>query len=98
PLMDRLIPIVADAAVEPAFGTGAVQVTPAHDLTDYEIGQRAKLPSINVMNPDATIGEAGGQYAGLDRFEARRRVVDDLDQQGLLVKVEEHNHAVAQCS
>ncbi len=98
PLMDRLIPVVADAAVEPGFGTGAVKVTPAHDLTDYEIGQRQNLPAINVMNPDATVNDNGGSYAGLDRFEARRRIVADLDRLGLLEKVEDHVHSVAQCS
>jgi valyl-tRNA synthetase len=98
PLLERPIPLVADEAVERGFGTGAVKVTPAHDPTDYEIGKRAQLPSINVMNPDGTINEQGGPYAGLDRFEARRRVVADLEARGLLEKVVEHEHAVARCS
>jgi valyl-tRNA synthetase len=98
PLLDRPIPVVADEAVERGFGTGAVKVTPAHDPTDYEIGKRAGLASINVMNPDATINENGGRYVGLDRYEARRRVVADLQALGLVEKVEEHAHAVAQCS
>ncbi len=98
PLVDRLIPVVGDAAVDVSFGTGAVKVTPAHDLTDYEIGARAKLPSINILNPDGTVNENGGIYAGLDRFAARDRVVADLEVGGFLVKVEDHVHSVTQCS
>jgi valyl-tRNA synthetase len=98
PLLDRPIPVVTDEAVERGFGTGAVKVTPAHDPTDYEIGKRAGLASIDVMSPEATINENGGRYAGLDRYEARRRIVADLQALGLIEKVEEHAHAVAQCS
>jgi valyl-tRNA synthetase len=98
PLLERPIPIVADEAVERGFGTGAVKVTPSHDPVDYEIGKRANLPQINVMNPDGTINEQGGPYAGLDRFEARRRIVADLEARRLLERVEPHAHALAQCS
>jgi valyl-tRNA synthetase len=98
PLVGRKIPVVGDAAVEREFGTGAVKVTPAHDPTDADIGRRHNLEAINIMNPDASINEQGGTYAGLDRFEARRRVVADLEAQGYLVKTEPHTHAVAQCS
>ncbi len=98
PLLDRELPVIVDEAVDPAFGTGAVKVTPAHDPNDYEIGQRHDLESVDVMTDAATISEAGGPYAGLDRYEARRRVKADLDAQGLLVKVEPHTHALGLCS
>lgn len=98
PLLERSIPIIADAAVERDFGTGAVKVTPAHDATDYEIGLRHDLPMPSVIGLDAAIcGDdvAVGPYAGLDRFEARRRIVNDLSERGLLVKEEPHRHAIA---
>ncbi|TAK20168.1 MAG: valine--tRNA ligase [Chloroflexota bacterium] len=98
PLVGRRIPIVADEAVDRAFGTGAVKVTPAHDPTDYEIGRRAGLASINVMNPDGTINGDGGPFEGLDRYEARRRIVAQLAEGAFLVATEAHRHAVAQCS
>ncbi len=94
PLVGREIPVVADAGVDAAFGTGAVKTTPGHDPLDFEIGQRHNLPVINIMNSDATINENGGSYAGLDRFEARKRVVADLEAGGYLVKVEPHLHNV----
>lgn len=94
PLMGREIPVVADAGVDAAFGTGAVKTTPGHDPLDFEIGQRHNLPIINIMNPDASINENGGQYAGLDRFVARKRIVADLEAGGYLVKIEPHTHAV----
>lgn len=97
PLVGRRIPIVADAYVDPSFGTGAVKVTPAHDPNDFEIGERHGCAKINIMNADATISEAGGVYVGFDRFAARERVVADLDAAGLLVRVEEHEHAVGHC-
>jgi valyl-tRNA synthetase len=97
PLMGREIPVVADDYVDPAFGTGAVKVTPAHDPNDFEIGERHGCAKINVLAADATIAEAGGPYAGLDRYEARVRVVADMDAAGLLVKVEDHRHAVGHC-
>jgi valyl-tRNA synthetase len=97
PLMNREIPIVADEYVDPAFGSGAVKVTPAHDPNDFEIGERHGCAKINIMNADATISAEGGAYAGLDRYEARKRVVADLDAMGLLVQVEDHMHSVGHC-
>jgi len=94
PLMDRLIPIVADETVDPKFGTGAVKVTPGHDPADYERGQRHGLPVINILEPDGTLNGNAGAYAGLDRFDARKKVVADLDGQGLIEKIEEHTHTV----
>jgi len=97
PLMNREIPIIADEYVQREFGTGALKVTPAHDPNDFEIGLRHNLEMINVMNPDATINENGGKYAGLDRYEARKQVVKDLEELGLLVKVMPHHHNVGAC-
>ncbi len=97
PLLGREIPIVADEYVDPAFGTGAVKVTPAHDPNDFEIAERHGVPKVNIMNADATISGEGGPYAGLDRFEARKRVVADLEAAGLLVGVDDHVHAVGHC-
>jgi len=94
PLMGREIPIIADDYVKPEFGAGALKVTPAHDTNDFEIGKRHGLETISVINPDATIGEDGGAYAGLDRFVARKRIVADLEQQGLLEMVEDYKHTV----
>ncbi len=94
PLMGRSIPIIADPLVEREFGTGAVKVTPAHDPNDYEMGRRHNLEFINILNPDGTLNANAGAYAGLAVAEARKRVVADLDAQGLLVKVEDHVHAV----
>ena len=97
PLLGREIPIVADEHVDPAFGTGAVKVTPAHDPNDFEIGERHGCPKINVMAADATITAEGGPYEGLDRYEARTRVVSDLEEAGLLVKTDDHLHSVGHC-
>ena len=98
PLTDREIPIIADEYVEMDFGTGVVKITPAHDPNDYEVGLRHNLPVLNVMNDDATINkEFGGKYAGMDRYEARKAMVADLEAQGLLVKVENHVHNVGTC-
>ncbi len=95
PLTDREIPIVADYYVDKEFGTGAVKITPAHDPNDFEVGKRHNLPEINIMNDDATINEQyGGKYAGMDRYEARKAMVKDLEEQGYLVKVEPHSHNV----
>ena len=88
PLMNREIPVVADEHANPEFGAGALKVTPGHDKNDFEIGKRHGLDVVSVMNPDATINELGGPYQGLDRFEARERIVADLEAQGFLVKVE----------
>ncbi|RJQ05187.1 MAG: valine--tRNA ligase [Bacillota bacterium] len=97
PLMEREIPIVADAYADPAFGTGAVKVTPAHDPNDFEIGRRHGLPRIKVIGENARMTAEAGAYAGMDRYECREAVVRDLDARGLLVKVEDHPHAVGHC-
>jgi valyl-tRNA synthetase len=97
PIMDRLIPIVADDAVDPAFGSGAVKVTPAHDPNDFEIGQRHGLPSLNVMNTDGTMNENAGPFAGMSIAEARKAVVARLEADGRLVRTEPHTHAVGHC-
>ncbi len=94
PLVNREIPIIADSYVDKEFGTGVVKITPAHDPNDFEVGKRHNLEEINVLNDDATINEKGGKYAGMDRYEARKAMVDELDQLGLLVRVEEHVHNV----
>ncbi|MCM1568386.1 MAG: valine--tRNA ligase, partial [Roseburia sp.] len=94
PLMNREIPIVTDTYVDREFGTGVVKITPAHDPNDFEVGRRHNLPVINVMNDDATINENGGRYAGMERYEARREIVEDLDKLGLLVKIEDYSHNV----
>ena len=97
PLVGREIPIVADEYVEKDFGTGAVKITPAHDPNDFEVGMRHDLPVINVMNSDATINANGGKYEGMDRYEARKAIVDDLDKCGALVKIEDYSHNVGTC-
>src|SRR3954468_1737575 len=98
PLVDRLIPVIADDAVDPGFGSGAVKVTPAHDPTDFEIGRRHELPTIDIMTPDARISlVAPPRFQGLDRYEARRRVVAEFEAAGLLERVEQHRHAVGHC-
>ncbi|MSQ13158.1 MAG: valine--tRNA ligase [Dehalococcoidia bacterium] len=97
PLAGRIIPIIADDAVDKEFGTGALKITPAHDPADFETGQRHGLPVINVMNLDGTINKEGGAYATLDRYDARKRVVEDLDRLGLLDGVTPHTHAVGHC-
>ncbi|HVS88902.1 MAG TPA: valine--tRNA ligase [Candidatus Acidoferrum sp.] len=97
PLMNRKIPIIADEMVDREFGTGAVKITPAHDPNDFEAGRRHKLPEIDVMTDDGHMNGAAGAYAGLDRFEARKKIVEDLKAQGLLEKVSEHVHAIAIC-
>ncbi|WRS27112.1 valine--tRNA ligase [Oscillospiraceae bacterium MB08-C2-2] len=97
PLTDREIPIIADTYVEMDFGTGCVKITPAHDPNDFEVGLRHDLPIINVMNPNATMNEKAGKYAGMDRFAARKAMVKELEEQGLLVSVKEHIHNVGTC-
>ena len=94
PLTDRKIPVIADSYVDKEFGTGVVKITPAHDPNDFEVGKRHNLPEINILNDDATINKLGGKYAGMDRYEARKAMVADLEAQGLLVKVEDHVHNV----
>jgi valyl-tRNA synthetase len=97
PIMNREIPIVADEAVDPKFGTGAVKLTPAHDPNDFEMGQRHKLPSISVMNLDGSINENGGKFQGLSREAAREAVVKAFEEAGLLERVEEYEHSVGHC-
>ena len=94
PLTNRTIPIIADEYVDREFGTGVVKITPAHDPNDFEVGKRHNLPEINILNDDATINENGGKYQGMDRYEARKQIVKDLEELGLLVKVEDHVHNV----
>ena len=94
PLMNRKIPVVADTYVDRDFGTGVVKITPAHDPNDFEVGKRHDLPIINVMNDDATINALGGKFEGMDRYEARKAIVKELDEMGLLVKIEPHSHNV----
>lgn len=97
PLMNREIPVIADRFVDKEFGTGLVKVTPAHDPNDFEMGKRHGLKEINILDPNGVINENGGPYQGLDRFEARAKVVEDLERLGLLEKIEPHLHAVGHC-
>ena len=97
PLVGRELPFIQDAAVDPKFGTGVVKVTPAHDLADFEMGERNNLEQVSVIGEDARITAAGGVYQGLDRFEARKKIVEDLDAQGLLVKEEPLSNSVGHC-
>ena len=97
PVLHRDLPIIADDFVDPAFGTGAVKVTPAHDPNDFEMGLRHNLVPINVMNQDGTMNEGAGPYSSLDRFECRKRIVTDLTAAGLIEKIENHQHAVGHC-
>ncbi len=94
PIVNRVIPVVTDTYVDREFGTGVVKITPAHDPNDFEVGKRHDLPIINIMNDDATINENGGKFAGMDRYEARKAIVEELDQMGLLVKIEDYSHNV----
>jgi len=97
PLVNRELPVVLDEFVDPDFGSGIVKVTPAHDPNDFEMGTRHNLQFINVMHPDGRINEKGGVYNGLDRFEARKKIVADLEEKGLLIKTVSHLHAVGHC-
>jgi len=97
PLMNREIPIIADAMVDREFGTGAVKITPAHDPNDFEVGRRHKLAEIDVMTDDGKMNAAAGAYAGMDRFEARKKIVADLKALGLLEKITEHTNAIGLC-
>ncbi len=94
PLMNREIPVVEDTYVDMEFGTGVVKITPGHDPNDFEVGRKHNLPIINIMNDDATINENGGAYAGMERYAARKAIVEELDKMGLLVKVEDYSHNV----
>ena len=97
PLVGREIPLIADEYVDKEFGTGCVKITPAHDPNDFEVGLRHNLEQIKVLNDDATVNSYGGKYEGMDRYEARKAMVADLEAQGLLVKVVPHKHNVGQC-
>ena len=94
PFVDRELPIVADEYVDMEFGTGVVKITPAHDPNDFEVGKRHNLPEINILNDDATINENGGKFVGMDRYEARKAIVKELEEMGLLVGIEDHTHNV----
>ena len=94
PFVNREIPVVADEYVDMEFGTGVVKITPAHDPNDFEVGKRHNLPVINILNDDATINANGGEFEGMDRYEARKLIVQKMDEMGLLVKIEEHTHNV----
>ncbi len=98
PAVNREIPVIADEAVDPEFGTGVVKITPAHDPVDFEVAQRQGLPLINILNPDATMNENTGPYVGLDRFACRKAILADLEKDGLLVKVEPYQHSVGHCA
>ena len=98
PTTDREIPIFADDYVDMAYGTGCVKITPAHDPNDFEVGSRHNLETIVIMNKDGTMNEKAGKYNGMDRYEARKAIVQDLKDAGLLVKIEETKHAVGHCS
>jgi valyl-tRNA synthetase len=97
PLMNREIPIITDELAQPEFGTGAVKVTPAHDANDFEAGKRHNLPQIDVMDEHARMNQNAGPYAGLDRYEARKRVLEDLEQQGFLVGEKDYALALSKC-
>ncbi len=94
PIVNREIPVVADSYVDMEFGTGVVKITPAHDPNDFEVGRRHNLPEVNILNDDATINENGGKFCGMDRYEARAAIVKELDEMGLLVKIEDYSHNV----
>lgn len=97
PLVNKEIPIVGDDYVDMEFGTGVVKITPAHDPNDYEVGRRHDLPIIKVMNDDATMTKDCGKYAGMERYAARKAIVTDLEEQGYLVKIQDHSHNVGTC-
>lgn len=97
PLVNREVPIIADDYVDPSFGSGMVKITPAHDPNDFEIGRRHNLPEIQVIGLDARMTAAAGKYAGLERYECRKQVIEDLQQLGLLVEIKDHEHAVGEC-
>nr|WP_320145339.1 valine--tRNA ligase [uncultured Anaeromusa sp.] len=97
PLVDRRIPLLADDYVDPSFGTGAVKITPAHDPNDFEMGQRHNLEQVVVIGPEGNMTDEAGQYAGQDRYECRKALLADLEKMGVLVKVENHPHAVGHC-
>ncbi|MCQ9206965.1 MAG: valine--tRNA ligase [Omnitrophica bacterium] len=97
PILNRKLKVIMDPKVDPKFGTGVLKVTPAHDPVDFELGKSHNLEPVNVMNEDATINELGGDFEGMDRFEAREAIIDALKERGLFVKAEPHKHAVGHC-
>ena len=97
PVIGRVITVIADSAVDPTFGTGAVKITPGHDPVDFEMSERQHLPIIKILNADATMNEQAGPYAGLDRFVCRQKVLADFEKAGLLEKIEQHHHSVGHC-
>ncbi|MHB8125511.1 MAG: valine--tRNA ligase [Desulfitobacteriaceae bacterium] len=97
PLLDKEIPVIADEYVEQEFGTGAVKITPSHDPNDFEMGRRHNLPQVAVLDKEAKMNENAGKYQGLDRYTARKMMLKDLEDQGALVKIEVHSHAVGEC-
>ncbi|GAG55424.1 unnamed protein product [marine sediment metagenome] len=97
PLLGRELPFVYDEYVDPEFGTGILKVTPAHDPNDFLIGKRHNLAVINVLNKDGTINKNGDSYQGLDRFECRRKILEDLKRRGCLEKIEDYPYRVGQC-
>ncbi len=97
PAVNREIPIVADEAVDPEFGTGAVKITPGHDPVDFEVAQRQGLPLVNILNPDATMNENAGPYKGMDRYDCRKAILTDLEKAGQLVRTEDYSHSVGHC-
>jgi len=97
PAVNREIPIIADSAVDTVFGTGAVKITPAHDPVDFEVAERNGLPLVNILNPDATMNKNAGPYESLDRYACRKAIVDDLQKDGKLVKIEDYSHSVGHC-
>jgi len=97
PLVGRELPIIADEYVDPEFGTGAVKITPAHDPNDFEIAQRHHLEIIDIFDDTARINENGGKYQGMDRYEARKSIVEDLEREGFVEKIEDHQHSVGHC-
>ena len=98
PVINRPIPVIADSAVDPSFGTGALKITPSHDPVDFEVAQRHDLPLVNILNPDASLNKEAGPYEGFDRFDCRRDLLARLEREGLLVKTEPHHHAVGHCT
>jgi valyl-tRNA synthetase len=97
PIIERQIPIIADDAVDPEFGTGALKITPGHDIVDLEIGERHGLPAIVAVGPDGTMNEEAGPYKGMDRFQCRDVIVADLERLGLLEKTEQYHHSIGRC-
>jgi valyl-tRNA synthetase len=97
PIIERHIPVIADEAVDPEFGTGALKITPGHDPTDFEIGERHKLPAIVAISPDGRMNAEAGPYDGMDRFETRELIVKDLERLGLLEKIVDHKHSIGHC-